>query len=89
MEERYGKGRGGEISVGQWELHPWLARKDIVDWCNERGVMCEAYCPIVRGQRLGEKVLQKLSQKHQKTPAQVLLRWSLQKVSRFPFFVSL
>ena len=82
MEERYGKGRGGEISVGQWELHPWLTRKDIVDWCNERGVICEAYCPVVRGQRFGEKVLQELSQKHKKTPAQVLLRWSLQKVSR-------
>lgn len=89
MEERYGKGRGGEISVGQWELHPWLARKDIVEWCNERGVICEAYCPIVRGQRFGEKVLKELSQKHQKTPAQVLLRWSLQKVSRFHCFVSL
>lgn len=80
LEGRYGKGKGGEISVGQWELHPWLARKDIVDWCNERGVICEAYCPLIRGQRLGEKALQDLSKKHGKTPAQVLMRWSLQKV---------
>ncbi|KAL2058084.1 hypothetical protein ABVK25_001702 [Lepraria finkii] len=79
LEGRYGKGKGGEISVGQWELHPWLARKDIVDWCNERGVICEAYCPLIRGQRLGEKALQDLSKKHGKTPAQVLMRWSLQK----------
>ena len=81
MEERYGKGRGGEISVGQWELHPWLPRKEIVDWCNERGVICEAYCPIVRGQRFGESAVQDLSRKHEKTPAQVLLRWSLQMVN--------
>ena len=80
LEESYGKGKGGEISVGQWELHPWLARRDIVDWCEKRGVLCEAYCPIVRGQRFGESSLQHLAKKHGKTPAQVLLRWSLQKV---------
>ncbi|KAL2041959.1 hypothetical protein N7G274_005147 [Stereocaulon virgatum] len=79
LEESHGKGKGGEISVGQWELHPWLARRDIVDWCKERGVVCEAYCPIIRGQRFGEKALQHLAKKHAKTPAQVLLRWSLQK----------
>ena len=80
MERQYGKGRGGEISVGQWELHPWLTRKDIVDWCDKRGVICEAYCPIVRNQRSGDVALQNLSKKHGKTPAQVLIRWSLQKV---------
>src|SRR5450432_3966142 len=30
--ERGGKGKGGVISVGQYELHPWLARPDIVSW---------------------------------------------------------
>ena len=47
LESQNGKGKGGEISIGQWELHPWLTRPDIVDWCNERGVICEAYCPLV------------------------------------------
>ena len=79
LEGQHGKGRGGEISVGQWELHPWLTRSDIVSWCRKRGVVVEAYCPIVRGQRFGERSLQKLAKAHGKTPAQVLLRWSLQK----------
>ncbi|MCJ1415440.1 hypothetical protein MMC32_001772 [Xylographa parallela] len=33
LESKSGKGSGGEISVGQWEVHPWLERKDIMGWC--------------------------------------------------------
>jgi diketogulonate reductase-like aldo/keto reductase len=40
-EERGGKGKGGVVSVGQWEVHPWCTRKDIVQWCAERNVACE------------------------------------------------
>ena len=80
LEDKNGKGKGGEISVGQWELHPWLTRPDIVKWCNERGVIAEAYCPIVRGERFGEPALQALVKKYGKTPAQILIRWSVQKV---------
>lgn len=79
LEEERGKGEGGVISVGQWELHPWLARPDIVEWCEKRGVVLQAYSPIVRNQRMDEKVLQPLTKKYGKTSAQVLLRWSLQK----------
>lgn len=80
LEEVNGKGKGGEISVGQWELHPWLTRPDIVEWCQKRGVVIEAYCPIVRGQRFDEPILELLVKKYGKTAAQVLIRWSLQKV---------
>ncbi|KAK7941199.1 aldo keto reductase [Apiospora aurea] len=81
--ERGGGGQegksGGIISVGQWEVHPWLPRDDIVDWCRARGIAVEAYCPVVRGERAGETVLQELAAKYGKTWAQVLIRWSLQK----------
>lgn len=80
LEGQNGKGKGGEISVGQWELHPWLGRQDIVEWCQKRGVVLEAYCPIVRGGRSNDPLLKPLVGKYGKTPAQVLLRWSLQKV---------
>lgn len=79
LEEERGKGKGGIISVGQWELHPWLARPDIVQWCEKRGIVLEAYSPLTRGERMNEKVLQPLTKKYGKTAAQVLLRWSLQK----------
>lgn len=81
LEAKNGKGKGGEISVGQWELHPWLTRPDIVEWCEKRGIVIEAYCPLIRGKRFGEPALASLAKKHKKTEAQVLLRWSLQKVS--------
>lgn len=51
-----------------------------MEWCRERGVVIQAYCPIVRGQRFEEPVLKGLGEKYGKTAAQVLLRWSLQKV---------
>ncbi len=82
LESVHGKGKGGEISVGQWELHPWLGRPDIVEWCQKRGVILEAYSPVVRGTRFDEPVLQPMAKKYNKTPAQILLRWSLQKVSQ-------
>ena len=70
---------GGTIDVGQWEVHPWLPRNDIIEWCHKRNVVVEAYCPIIRGQRADEPVLKKLGEKHGKTWAQILLRWSMQK----------
>lgn len=78
--EEYSKTIGGKIDVGQYELHPWLARPDIVDWLNRRNVVVEAYAPVVRGVKMGDPKLASLATKHGKTPAQVLLRWSLQKV---------
>lgn len=80
-EEKEGQGKGGVISVNQVELHPWLARPDIVDWCKKRGVLCEAYCPIVRATKNDDPLLLPLANKYNKTPSQILLRWSLQMVS--------
>ena len=77
--ERGGKGKGGVLSVGQWEIHPWCARNDIAEWCAKRGVAVEAYSPLVRGERWGEPVLKKLAEKYGKTEAQILVRWSLEK----------
>ena len=50
-----------------------------MDWCHKRGVFVEAYCPIVRGARFDEPAVQKLAKKYGKEPAQVLIRWSLDK----------
>ncbi|KAF2875778.1 NADP-dependent oxidoreductase domain-containing protein [Massariosphaeria phaeospora] len=74
-----GQGKGGVLSVNQIELHPWLARKDIVDWCKDRGVVVEAYSPLVRATKTNDPLLVPLASKYGKTPSQILLRWSLQK----------
>ncbi|KAK0648072.1 aldo-keto reductase-like protein [Cercophora newfieldiana] len=77
--ERGGRpGAGGIISVGQWEAHPWCVRKDIEEWCQERSIVFEAYSPLARGFRLKDKTLKAVAKTYGKTPAQVLIRWSLQ-----------
>lgn len=88
--EEYSKTIGGKIDVGQYELHPWLPRNDIVDWLRSRNVVVEAYAPVVRALKMDDPKLLHLSTKYGKSPAQVLLRWSLQKVGLpFSFFLSL
>lgn len=67
------------LSVNQVELHPWLARDDIVDWCEKRGVVLEAYSPLVRATRMDDPLLQPLIKKYNKKASQILLRWGLQK----------
>jgi diketogulonate reductase-like aldo/keto reductase len=78
-QERGGQGKGGVLSVNQVEIHPWLARDDIAKWCKQRGVIVEAYSPLTRGERFDEAALKPITKRTGKTPAQVLIRWSLQK----------
>lgn len=35
------EGGDGILSVGQWEVTPWLARRDIRDWCKDHGVIVQ------------------------------------------------
>ncbi|KAI1951801.1 hypothetical protein LOZ57_001213 [Ophidiomyces ophidiicola] len=77
--EEYNKAIGGKIDVGQYEIHPWVPRKDIVEWLRKRNVIVEVYSPLVRAKRMDEPVLLELAKKHNKSPAQILIRWSLQK----------
>ncbi|TKA75641.1 hypothetical protein B0A55_04997 [Friedmanniomyces simplex] len=78
-QKQQSKGKAGVLSVNQVELHPWLARPHIVSWCQQRGIVLEAYSPLVRSTRMEDPVLVPIMKKHGKTGAQVLLRWGLQK----------
>lgn len=79
LEKERGPGGGGVLSVGQWEIHPWVPRNDIVAWCRKRNVAVQAYSPLARGARWGEKSVAEAAKRHSVSEAQVLLRWSLQK----------
>lgn len=85
LEEYIQSGGGSEISVGQYELHPWLDHSDIAEWCQSRGIVVEAYSPLAHGTRFREPVLRTIGGKYNKSPAQVLIRWSLQMVSGFSY----
>jgi len=68
-------------SVNQIELHPFCQQKPIVEYCKANSIVVQAYCPIVRGDEkyLKTEAITKIVAKHNHTPAQILLRWSLQK----------
>ncbi|KAH8110125.1 Aldo/keto reductase [Phellopilus nigrolimitatus] len=65
-------------AVNQIELHPFCQQKDIVEYCNKNGIVVQAYCPLVRGD-FSSPVLQEIAKSTGKNPAQVLVRWSLQR----------
>ncbi|TCT18014.1 diketogulonate reductase-like aldo/keto reductase [Melghiribacillus thermohalophilus] len=64
--------------VNQVEFHPQLFQKDLLNFCNEHQILLEAWSPLARGKYFGDPVLQELSQKYGKTPAQIMLRWDVQ-----------
>ncbi|KAH8882408.1 putative aldo-keto reductase [Thozetella sp. PMI_491] len=78
-DAKLGRGKGGVLSVNQIELHPWLQRRDIIDWCQKRGVLVQAWAPLAQATRWGDKILQDIVRRTGKSEAQILLRWSLQK----------
>ncbi|TEY54800.1 hypothetical protein BOTCAL_0237g00020 [Botryotinia calthae] len=65
--------------VNQIELHPFCQQRIIVQYCNINGIHVEAYCPVVRNQRSNDPVLQSIATTHNKSVAQVLIRYALQK----------
>ncbi|KAI9748087.1 MAG: hypothetical protein M1815_003619 [Lichina confinis] len=65
--------------INQIELHPWCQQRTIVEYCQKHGIVVEAYSPLVRGQKGDDATLTKLAEHHKKSPAQILIRYCLQK----------
>ncbi|KAG9258027.1 putative aldo-keto reductase [Emericellopsis atlantica] len=65
--------------VNQIELHPWCQQRELVKYCQTNNIAIQAYSPLATGQRLGDPTLLAIAQSHGKTPAQVLIRYSIQK----------
>jgi diketogulonate reductase-like aldo/keto reductase len=66
-------------AVNQIELTPFLQRRETVEMCQARGIVVEAYSPLTHGERLAHPVLVDVARRVARTPAQVLLRWGIQK----------
>jgi diketogulonate reductase-like aldo/keto reductase len=64
--------------VNQIELTPFLQRRDTCALCREHDIVVEAYSPLTQGQRLDDPVIREVARSAGRTPAQVLLRWSIQ-----------
>ncbi|MCJ1480856.1 hypothetical protein MMC06_001011 [Schaereria dolodes] len=65
--------------VNQIELHPFSQQRTIASYCAKNSIVVEAYSPLVRNQRAHDPTLVSLAKKHLKTPAQILIRFCLQK----------
>ncbi|XJZ28002.1 aldo/keto reductase [Bacillota bacterium Lsc_1132] len=64
--------------INQVELHPRLSQPELRDYCKEKEIAVEAWSPIARGRILNDPVLMKIAENHNKSSAQVILRWHLQ-----------
>jgi 2,5-diketo-D-gluconate reductase A len=66
-------------AVDQVEFSPFQFRRKLWEACERFGVVLEAYSPLTRGHDLGDEVVARIAQRHGRTPAQVLLRWAVQR----------
>ncbi|TSI08312.1 aldo/keto reductase [Lysinibacillus sp. BW-2-10] len=64
--------------INQVEYHPKLTQKELQVFCRENDIQLEAWSPLMQGQLLDNEVLKEIANKHNKTVAQVILRWDLQ-----------
>lgn len=66
--------------VDQVEYHPWLQQPELKAYLKTAGIQQEAWSPLggTGGHLRDEPVLQAIAQKHQRSVAQILLRWDLQ-----------
>ena len=65
--------------VNQLELHPFLQRRELVDYCIKNNIQLQAYSPLTKGKKLKDPVLLEIARGKNKSVAQVLLKWSIQK----------
>ena len=66
-------------AVNQIQLSPFHYRRALVEACGRLGVAVEAYSPLTHGEDLGHPVVREVAARCGKSPAQVLLRWGIQR----------
>jgi 2,5-diketo-D-gluconate reductase A len=67
-------------AVNQIEVHPYLTQNELRAFCAEHEIAVEAWSPLARGRELlSDPEIDEIARDHGKTPAQVVLRWHIQK----------
>jgi 2,5-diketo-D-gluconate reductase A len=66
-------------AVNQVEAHPYFTNADVRNYCKQRGIAFQAWSPLARGKVLDDPVLARIAAKTDRAPAQVVLRWHLQR----------
>ncbi len=65
-------------AVNQVELHPLLSQKELREFCSEHNIKVQAWSPIARGRVLEDSDIKEIAKRHNKSAAQIILRWHLQ-----------
>jgi 2,5-diketo-D-gluconate reductase A len=66
-------------AVNQVEAHPFFTNATVRDYCTHNGIAFQAWSPLARGKVLGDPVIQRMAEVIGRSPAQVVLRWHLQR----------
>ncbi len=66
-------------SVNQVELHPYFSNAAVRAYHDEHGIGTEAWSPLARGRVLDDPVVTRIAESVHRTPAQVVLRWHVQR----------
>ncbi len=77
--DRLAKESGTVPAVNQVEVHPYFLNEQVRAYGNEHGIVTEAWSPIAQGKVLGDPVIERIAADHDKSPAQVVLRWHIQR----------
>jgi 2,5-diketo-D-gluconate reductase A len=64
--------------VNQVQFSPFKHRRALLQACEERDIVLEAYSPLNSADMSNEKIVA-IAQRHGRTPAQVILRWVVQR----------
>jgi 2,5-diketo-D-gluconate reductase A len=65
-------------TVNQIELHPRHQQVELRAWHAEHGIATEAWSPLAQGVLLSDQMIAEIAARHEKTPAQAILRWHVQ-----------
>ena len=66
-------------AVNQIEAHPYLTQDDVRAFCAQHQIAVEAWSPLGKGTVLDDPVIGRIAERSGKTPAQVVLRWHIQR----------
>jgi 2,5-diketo-D-gluconate reductase A len=66
-------------AVNQIELHPYFVNDEVHRYGQDRGIATEAWSPLAQGHVLSDPLIQAIADELGRTPAQVVLRWHLQR----------
>lgn len=65
--------------INQIELHPYFQRSEVVAFHREHSIVTECWSPLGRGECLSDPVISAIAAKHNRSPAQVMLRWMIEE----------